>query len=55
VVACFLGEDVWRRSDMVIVVVMRSGDAVVVEVIQLRWRWRWCSVMVVMCGGSDDV
>jgi len=33
----FLGEDVWRRSDAV--VVMRGGDGVVVEVIQLLWWW----------------
>jgi len=35
----FLGEDVWRRSDAVMVVVMRGGDVVVVEVIQLWWWW----------------
>jgi len=29
----------WQRSEVVTVVVMRGGDAVVVEVIQLWWGW----------------
>jgi len=35
----FLGEDVWQRSDVVMMVVMRGGEALVVEVIQLWSGW----------------